>query len=159
MRNVQLINPCCPALESRMCQQKHSWCHIWTNKDFCFLKGLRAEPKQPLPRPRGQTVLLALRHHSLRPALPVAQPCLCPPAPRHPNLLRTLRLPPLARGRRLPSRSGYLRAADLPVRSAFRSVGCWARVPRARRAAPLPRTDVPNAGWRLPTMYPWAARV
>lgn len=99
---------------------------------------------------------MAWRHPSLLPVLPVVPPCLCPPAPPHPSLLRMLRLPLFTREHHLLSNSGYHRAADPP---AFRYVGCWAPVPRAWQAAPLPQNAGPNAGWRLATAHPQAVRV
>lgn len=101
---------------------------------------------------------MAWRHPSSLPALPAAPPSLYPPAPRHQSLLWMLGQLPSTRKHQPLSNSGCPRATNLPIRSASCRVGCWAHVPRYWRAAHLPQSDGPNAGWRPMMLHPQAAR-
>lgn len=103
MRKVEVINNCIHGVTSQLTSS-------------AFVKGLQSKLKRLLPRPRGQRVLVAWRHPSLLLVLPVEPPCLCPPAPPHLALLRTLRLLLFAREHHHLSNSGYPRAVDPPVR-------------------------------------------
>ena len=117
----------------------------WT---YECVKGLLSELKQPPPRSRRQRVSAAWHPPGSLPVLPAEPQCLSPPAPPLPSLLRVPKLPLSAREHHPLSRNGYPRAVGLLLRPALSLAACSVCVLRARRAAPLPASDGPNAGWR-----------